>query len=62
MSKQSSATELLTSADVARQLKVSMATLSRWRLFKTGPRFVKLGNIPRYRQEDVDQYIEDSIQ
>jgi predicted DNA-binding transcriptional regulator AlpA len=53
---------LLKSAEVAEQLRVSQATLSRWRVFKSGPKFVNVGGMPRYRQSDIDAYIEDNIQ
>lgn len=52
---------LLTSTEVATQLAVSTATLSRWRTFKTGPTWINLGSlkdpIPRYRQADLDAWL-----
>lgn len=51
--------ELLTPAQVCQQLAVSKATLSRWRVFNTGPKFVNLNNIPRYRPEDIEAFIEE---
>ena len=40
---------LLDSREVASYLKVSESTLSRWRSAETGPPFIKLGGLPRYR-------------
>lgn len=48
---------LLKSRDVALQLGVSEATLSRWRAINTGPSFVNLQGNPRYLQGDIDAYI-----
>jgi hypothetical protein len=53
---------LLTSSEVAAMLRVSQATLSRWRVFKKGPKFVNLDGMPRYRIEDVTAYVEDNLQ
>ena len=33
----------LTEKDVAKQISVSLASLRRWRLLNSGPRFVKVG-------------------
>ena len=51
--------ELLTSAEVARLLNVSQATLSRWRDRGNGPAWSSLGGtIPRYSTADVARYVE----
>lgn len=52
--------ELLTSKEVARMLRVSESTLSRWRDSGTGPRFLTLGGIIRYTHEDVARYLDGS--
>ena len=44
----------LTEKDVAEQIKVSLASLRRWRLLQRGPRFVKVGALVRYRVEDLE--------
>jgi hypothetical protein len=49
---------LPTETDVARQLRVSLACLRRWRLEKRGPIFVKIGHLVRYRAEDVDSWLQ----
>jgi hypothetical protein len=47
----------LTEFDVSEQLKVSVACLRRWRLRRTGPRFVKVGPLVRYRPEDLEDWV-----
>lgn len=49
---------LLTRREVARMLRVSEASLSRWARSGVGPRCLWLApTIPRYRPEDVDQFL-----
>ena len=48
----------LTEREVAKQIRVSLASLRRWRLLKRGPRFVKVGALVRYRVEDLEQWME----
>ena len=38
---------LLTEDEVARQLRVSVASLRRWRLERRGPQFIKVGSLVR---------------
>jgi hypothetical protein len=40
-----------------RQLNVSLASLRRWRLEKRCLRFIKVGLLVRYRQEDVESWL-----
>lgn len=54
-------TSLLTDIQVGRQLGISVATLRRWRLLRTGPTYTKLGASVRYREEDVRAYIESNL-
>ncbi|MFJ2541554.1 helix-turn-helix transcriptional regulator [Microbacterium sp. NPDC087589] len=49
----------MTSTDVAKLLRVSMPTLSRWRSSRTGPPFINLNGIPRYRESDVYAWIKE---
>lgn len=49
--------ELLTAAELARELKVSRRTLARWRSQGTGPPFVRAGRSPRYRWADVQAWL-----
>ena len=39
----------LTEKEVARQIKVNLASLRRWRLLQRGPRFIKVGALVRYQ-------------
>nr|WP_244301332.1 helix-turn-helix domain-containing protein [Leucobacter insecticola] len=48
---------LLDSREVAAYLKVSESTLSRWRSAQSGPPFLRLGGIARYRLDAVDQWL-----
>ena len=49
--------EILTLDEVAAYLKVSESTLSRWRSAQTGPPFLRLGGIARYRLDALDQWL-----
>lgn len=50
-------TNLLTEKDLAHHLGVSVAACRKWRLEDRGPVFLKLGNLVRYRSDDVDQWL-----
>jgi predicted DNA-binding transcriptional regulator AlpA len=50
--------ELLTEHDVARITGLSVASVRRWRLFKRGPKYMKIGASVRYRAEDVRVWLE----
>ena len=53
--------ELMTSAEVAALLKVSPATLCRWRARGAGPRVLWLSaRVPRYAWRDVERWMERS--
>lgn len=54
--------ELLTEQEVARLLKISVATIRRRRLFRQPPDFVKIGASVRYRREAVQRLIESAEQ
>jgi hypothetical protein len=50
---------IMTSAEVGRLLRVSPATLCRWRQRGSGPRVLWLSpRVPRYLLTDVQQWIE----
>jgi hypothetical protein len=52
--------ELMTSREVAALLKVSAATLSRWRDKGTGPRVLWLSaRVPRYAWHDVRHWMDE---
>lgn len=49
--------DLLTEKDVAKKLNVSLACLRRWRLEKRGPQFVKIGQLVRYRPDELENWL-----
>lgn len=50
--------DLLNETEVAKKLRVSLACLRRWRLEKRGPVFLKIGQLVRYRHEDLDAWLQ----
>ena len=52
------APELLNEHQVANFLQLSVASVRRWRLFRTGPKYLKIGAAVRYRREDVESWID----
>lgn len=50
--------QLLTAAEVAERLLLSSDTLTRHRINGTGPRYVKLGKHIRYREHDIEAWLE----
>jgi excisionase family DNA binding protein len=48
---------LLTEAELAEYLKLSLSTVRRMRYGGTGPAVVWLGARPRYRKSDVDAWM-----
>ena len=50
--------ELLNETEVAKKLRVSLACLRRWRLEKRGPTFVKIGQLVRYRPEELELWLQ----
>lgn len=49
--------ELLDEKQVAKLLRVSLASVRRWRQHKAGPTYIKAGACVRYRREDVDAWL-----
>jgi predicted DNA-binding transcriptional regulator AlpA len=49
---------LLNEYDVARITGLSVASVRRWRLFKQGPKYIKIGASVRYRAADVSAWLE----
>jgi predicted DNA-binding transcriptional regulator AlpA len=49
---------LLTEQDVSRITHMSLPTVRRWRLFKRGPKYLKIGAAVRYRTEDISAWLE----
>jgi excisionase family DNA binding protein len=50
--------ELLTVAEAARRLKLSESYLNKARLTGGGPRFLRLGRSIRYREHDLDEWVQ----
>jgi predicted DNA-binding transcriptional regulator AlpA len=44
----------------AKYMNMSVKTLQAWRFHCKGPRFMKLGRSVRYRQKDLDAFLNDS--
>lgn len=50
--------ELLNEHDVARITGLSVASVRRWRLFRQGPKYLKIGAAVRYRTEDIRSWLD----
>jgi excisionase family DNA binding protein len=48
---------LLTPAETAEKLRVSMRTLEYWRFSGRGPAFIRVGKRVRYRPADVEAFL-----
>lgn len=49
---------IFTTREAAKYLGLSMSTLNKWRCYGFGPKYLKLGRAVRYRQEELDRYLE----
>ena len=49
--------KLLNEHDVARMLGMSVASCRRWRLFRRGPHYIKIGASVRYKPEDLRAWL-----
>ena len=49
---------LLNEHDVARVTGLSVASVRRWRLFKQGPKYLKLGASVRYKSTDIAAWLD----
>jgi predicted DNA-binding transcriptional regulator AlpA len=49
---------LLNEHDVARLTGLSVASVRRWRLFRQGPKYLKIGAAVRYKPEDISAWLE----
>jgi len=56
------APELLNEHQVAKSVQLSVASVRRWRLLRTGPRYLKIGAAVRYRREDVESWLSSAVQ
>jgi excisionase family DNA binding protein len=48
---------LLTEQQAAEFLKIRVKTLQSWRVRGGGPKFVKVGRLVRYRDDDLEQFL-----
>jgi predicted DNA-binding transcriptional regulator AlpA len=53
---------LLNEHQVAKFLQLSVASVRRWGLFRTGPKYLKIGAAVRYRREDVEAWLSSAVQ
>lgn len=51
---------LLTPGQTAGQLNIPVSTLSRWRSERRELPYVTVGRLIRYRQADIDRWIDDN--
>lgn len=49
---------VLTTREAAAFLGLAISTLNKWRCYGKGPQFIKLGRAVRYRQDDLERYVE----
>ena len=52
---------ILNTKEAANYVRLSKATLDRFRLTGEGPTFAKLGGAVRYRQSDLDAWLESRL-
>jgi predicted DNA-binding transcriptional regulator AlpA len=48
----------LDEGSLAAKLLIAVSTLRNWRYLGSGPKFLKLGGAVRYRESDVESWIE----
>jgi len=49
---------LLNDTELARHLGVTVACLRKWRQLGTGPEWIKVGVLVRYRMRDVEAFLD----
>jgi predicted DNA-binding transcriptional regulator AlpA len=49
---------VFTADEIASVLNISPATLAGWRCVGRGPRYIKQGRFVRYREQDVDEWLQ----
>jgi predicted DNA-binding transcriptional regulator AlpA len=50
--------KVLNEEQSAKLLGCSVALMRKWRLFREGPSYVKIGRLVRYRQEDLNTFLD----
>ena len=51
--------KLLTTKEVAEYLDIALSTVKQYRVNRTGPVYIKVGPLVRYRKSDVDAWLKD---
>lgn len=59
MSRSKVPVTLLTVDQAAMYLGLARSTLNKWRCHGGGPTFIKMGRAVRYRQEDLEGFLND---
>ena len=49
--------EMMNDHQVADYLNMSVASVRRWRTFRKGPKFLKIGSAVRYKREDLEMWL-----
>jgi excisionase family DNA binding protein len=50
--------QLLSTKEAARLLGIHYNTMCKWRIRGIGPRFVKVGTAIRYRESDIEEWLQ----
>jgi hypothetical protein len=53
--------KLLTTKEAAMEMRMKPGTLEVWRVYGTGPKFLKVGRLVRYRQADLESFMQSSV-
>ncbi len=53
--------KLLTTNQLADYLGVAVSTILQYRATGTGPQYIKLGHLVRYRISDIEAWLEDKM-
>ncbi len=49
--------DILTTQEAAQHLGLAVSTLNKWRVYGSGPKFIKLGRAVRYRLKDLETFM-----
>jgi excisionase family DNA binding protein len=50
--------KLMTTKELAEYLGIAISTIMQYRMLGTGPQYIKLGHLVRYRATDVAEWLE----
>jgi predicted DNA-binding transcriptional regulator AlpA len=50
--------EMMNERQLSEYLNIAVRSLQKWRLFRKGPKFVKVGGAVRYRRREVDAWLD----